>query len=109
MIIKFKEMEEKIIDNFLGGEKSLSVKMFNDEKNKIMYGKLIPHASIGYHCHETSSEILFILKGNGQVLYENELFDLKENQCHYCEKGKSHSLINNSEKDLIFFAVVPIQ
>ena len=29
--------------------------------------------------------------------------------CHYCPKGHTHSLINNSDEDLVFFAVVPVQ
>ena len=29
--------------------------------------------------------------------------------CHYCPKGHSHSMINNSEEDVIFFAVIPEQ
>ncbi|MBR2546816.1 MAG: cupin domain-containing protein [Eubacterium sp.] len=29
--------------------------------------------------------------------------------CHYCPKGHTHSMINNSEEDIIFFAVIPEQ
>lgn len=29
--------------------------------------------------------------------------------CHYCPIGYSHSLINQNENDLIFFAVIPQQ
>ena len=34
---------------------------------------------------------------------------LKAGDCHYCPKGRAHSLINNSEEPLEFFAVVPQQ
>lgn len=107
MIIDFEKIETTIIPNFRGGEKETSAQMFVDENNKIMRGKLIPGASIGMHTHETSSEIIYILSGQGKVLYEDTYETLSSGSCHYCPKGHSHSLINNSDNDLVFFAVVP--
>ena len=109
MLIDFKNMQAEIIPNMRGGEKEVAVKAFNDGSNKIMYGKLIPGATIGLHTHETNSETLYILEGNGKVLYEGEYIPLPTGSCHYCPKGKSHSLINDSDADLRFFAVIPEQ
>ena len=33
--------------------------------------------------------------------------ELSAGMCHYCPMGHEHSLINDSDEDLIFFAVVP--
>ena len=52
MIISFDEITEQQLDNFKGGEKSYNKKGFEDDKNKIMLGRLIPGASIGLHTHE---------------------------------------------------------
>ena len=101
MIINFNEIEETVIPNFKGGEKSIVSHMFVDKNNKIMCGCLEPGASIGLHTHDTSSEIIYILNGE----YES----VSEGLCHYCPKGHSHSLINDSKSDLVFFAVVPEQ
>ena len=109
MLIDFKNMQAEIIPNMRGGEKEVADKAFNDGSNKIMYGKLIPGATIGLHTHETNSETLYILEGNGKVLYEGEYIPLPTGSCHYCPKGKSHSLINDSDADLHFFAIVPEQ
>ncbi len=109
MIIPFHDMEESVIPHFQGGEKEFRVKMFNDGLNKIMRARLVPGASIGYHVHDASSEIVYILKGRGHVLYEGEMIALQAGDCHYCKKGCSHSLINDSDADLEFFAVVPQQ
>ena len=109
MLIDFKNMQAEIIPNMRGGEKEVAVRAFNDGSNKIMRGKLIPGASIGLHTHETNSETLYILEGNGKVLYEGEYIPLPTGSCHYCPKGKSHSLINDSDADLHFFAIVPEQ
>jgi len=83
--------------------------MFTDELNKIMKGRLVPGASIGMHTHEGNSEIMFITKGQGYVIYDGETIPLCEGDVHYCPKGHTHSLINNSENDLEFCAVVPEQ
>lgn len=109
MLIDFQELEEKIIKNFYGGEKSTIAHLFIDEKNKIMLGKLEPQASIGLHTHQTSSEMLYVLQGEGCVLYDGNTERVKKGSCHYCPKGHEHSLINDSNDDLIFFAVVPEQ
>lgn len=81
--------------------------MFTDPLVKIMRGKLAPGASIGLHTHETNSEIIYVLEGNGKVLYDGEYETVGAGSCHYCPKGHEHSLINDSQADLIFFAVVP--
>lgn len=109
MLIEFNKLEDTVLQNFYGGEKELSAKMFVDERNKILYGKLEPGATIGLHTHETGSEIIYILQGEGKVLYDNGYEPLTVGSCHYCPKGHNHSLINDSQGDLVFFAVVPQQ
>ena len=109
MIIDFKNMEEKVMPNFCGGEIALNAKMVIDERNKILCGRLEPGASIGLHTHETSSEIIYVLQGKGKVLCDGEYEAVEAGLCHYCPKGHAHSLINDSEADLLFFAVVPQQ
>ena len=109
MKIDFKNMEEKRIPGFKGGEGEFLPKMIVDELNKIIYGRLEPGSSIGYHTHETDSEIIYILEGNGKCLYDDGEERLTAGDCHYCPKGHAHSLINDSLSDFIFFAVVPAQ
>ena len=74
-----------------------------------MRAKRIPGASIGLHTHETSSEVIYILEGEGKVLYDGAYEAVSAGSCHYCPKGHTHSLINDSEKDLYFLAVIPEQ
>lgn len=109
MLINFNKVEETIIPHFRGGEKNTAVHMVTDDKNKIMYGRLEPGASIGMHTHETSSEIIYITGGSGKVICDGETETLEKGMCHYCPKGHEHSLINDSSADLLFFAVVPEQ
>lgn len=108
-MIDFNKLEETVLQNFYGGKGALSANMFVDDKNKILKGKLAPGCSIGLHCHETSSEIIFILSGDGVAVLDGEQETLTAGDCHYCKKGQSHTLINTGTEDLVFYAVVPQQ
>ena len=109
MLIDFSAMEEQVIPGFLGGEGTFRTRMRVDELGKIMRAALEPGSSIGLHTHDTSSEIIYILAGKGKVLCDGEYEPLSAGSCHYCPKGHSHSLINDSDAMLEFFAVVPFQ
>lgn len=109
MLLDFNAMNETVIPRFLDGEGTVRAKMRVDELGKILRGVLEPHSSIGYHTHETSSEIIYILSGTGRVKYDDTEEPLKPGDCHYCPKGHSHSLINDTDGLLEFFAVVPQQ
>ena len=108
MIIDLKGMETTVLPNFKGGEKEYKAKMYFDGTTRIMHGTLEQGASIGYHKHETNSEIIFILSGVARCLYDDVEERLTVGQCHYCPVGHAHSLINASDAEpLIFFAIVP--
>lgn len=109
MVIDFDKMEETRLNKFKGGVGDTVSKMRVDELGKIMYGKLEPGCSIGLHKHETNSEIIYILSGTADYIYDDTTEKAVAGQCHYCPKGHSHSMINNGSEDLIFFAVVPEQ
>lgn len=109
MKIDFHAMEEKVLPEFKGGVGSYIAKMYTDDLNKIMYGKLEPGSSIGLHTHDTNSEIIYILSGTGKVLYDETEESVGAGDCHYCPKGHTHSLINNGTENLLFFAVVAEQ
>lgn len=107
MKINFENITTKELQNFKGGEKYLSTKMFVDDNNKIMNAHLIPGASIGLHTHNGSSEIIFITSGTGKVICDGITELLQKGDCHYCPEGSSHTLINDGDQNLCFVAVVP--
>lgn len=106
MILNFDGIEEQIFPNFKGGEKQFKTHMYMDGACKIMWASLEPGASIGLHTHETDSEIIFMLKGTGVVLYDDGSEMLSAGECHYCPQGHSHSLRNESDETIEFYAVV---
>ena len=110
MKIDFSNIQEVANPQFKGGEGDTHFRTFNDGMNKIMRGRLDVGCSIGFHKHETNSEIIFILSGEARCLYDDGVENLVPGQCHYCPKGHSHSLINASATEpLTFFAIVPEQ
>ena len=109
MIFDLKNEAAETIPNFKGGEGSFIAKIHFDGMNKIIHGTLPPKSTIGRHTHEGDSEIIYILSGRGSVEDDGEVIGIEAGQCHYCPKGHTHSLINNSDEDLVFFAVVPVQ
>jgi len=109
MIIDFDRIKEERHDNFKGGEKYALLKMYSDDINTIIMGRLETGASVGLHTHTDSSEIIYIIRGNGKVLYDGREEAVKSGSCHYCPKGHAHSLINNGNVEMVFYAVVPKQ
>lgn len=108
-MIDFSKIEETSLQNFYGGKGALIASMFTDDKNRILKGRLVPGSTIGLHTHETSSEIIFILSGNGKAILDGAEEKLSAGDCHYCKKGSEHTLINDGIEDLIFYAVIPQQ
>ena len=110
MTIDFDKIPENAELRFKGGDGVTHSSRFDDGRCKIMRGWLAPASSIGYHSHDTSSEIIFILSGKARCLYDDGEELLSPGQCHYCPKGHSHSMANASpDRVLRYLAVVPEQ
>ena len=107
MQIDLLRLEEVIHPNMRGGEKEVAMRTFSNDKNRIMLGRLIPGSSIGLHAHIGDSETIFFLKGEGKVLCDDVYEPVFPGACHHCPEGHSHSVINDGEEELVFFAVVP--
>lgn len=107
MKLDFSQMEEQVMKEFKGGRGELRARMHVDSANKIMWATLPPGSYVGLHTHEGDSEIVYIVSGTGKAQYEDGYEPLAPGDCHYCPPGHSHRLINDSDGDLTFFAVVP--
>lgn len=110
MTIDFNNIEESVMPNFKGGEGNTVSRIYFDGLNKIMRGRLDVGCSIGYHKHETNSEVIYITSGKAHCLYDEREERLTAGGCHYCPRGHCHSLINDSDSEpLEYFAIVPEQ
>jgi len=107
MLINFDQIPETVTPHMRGGEGQVASRMYADEAIRIARGVLAPGCTIGLHTHDTSSEVIYILSGTGKVLYDGAYEPLSAGSCHYCPKGHEHSLINDSDGDLTYYAVIP--
>ncbi len=107
MKIDFTAVPEQRIDGFKGGAGLFEPRMVTDENNKIMTATLAPGAYIGSHTHEGNSEIVYILEGEAVMVCDGLREVLNPGDASYCPEGHTHSLRNESDKPLRFFAVVP--
>ena len=109
MHIKFNEIDELVRHNLMGGEKSVAVRIYNDGLCRIQTIRLEPGASIGYHKHETNSEVIYILKGVGTFNTDGVTEKVYPGEANYCPKGHSHSFTNETDEDIDAIAVIPEQ
>lgn len=90
-------------------EKYIEAKMYFDGLNRFMIGHIPCGGSVGEHVHETNSEMIYVISGNGYVIYDGQREELHKGSVHYCPKGHKHTMVNDHEEDLVYFAVVPEQ
>lgn len=106
MKIDFSAISEQHIDGFKGGAGLFEPRMFVDNDNKIMLATLAPGAYIGPHTHEGNSETVYILEGQAVMVFDGQRETLRPGDVSYCPQGHTHSLRNESDVPLRFFAVV---
>ena len=105
-MIDFENLDTKILRNFQGGNGDIRAKIYADDLNKIVKSVYDVGVSTGYHRHDDSSEIIFILSGSCTVIHEAETERLAAGNCHYCKKGQSHAVINDGNEELVMYALV---
>ncbi len=105
-MIDFEALPVSVLHEFRGGTGDINAKVFGDELNRIVKSVYAPGVSTGYHLHDDSSEIIFILSGSCKVIHEGREERVLEGQCHYCKKGESHAVVNDTEEDLVMYAIV---
>ena len=107
MHIKFEDINEQLVNNFKGGEKSVALRVFADELCRIQTIRLVPGASIGYHRHETNCEFIYVTKGTGTFVTDGVTEKVHAGEATYCPKGHSHSFTNETDEDIEAVAVIP--
>ena len=107
MVFDMRDAKKEIKPHFKGGEKEMIATIWEDDKIKVVHGRLEPGATTGFHKHEGDCEILYVLQGKGKYLYDDGVEYAVEGQCQYCPEGHWHSMINEGPEDLVFYAVIP--
>jgi mannose-6-phosphate isomerase-like protein (cupin superfamily) len=108
-MIDFTTIPESPLHHFKDGEGTFFARFAGDANCKILHGRLPAGATIGLHTHEDTAEIIFFLSGKGKMILDGAEEAIDAGLCHYCPKGSSHTMINEGNEDILFYAVVPKQ
>ena len=112
MIKKAAECKTEYRENMRGGNGTVELTNFVtpaqlNEKGRL-FGTIVlkPGCSIGYHVHETDSELFYLIKG--QALYNDNGTEciLNAGDVMICPAGTGHSIANNGEEDAEVIAVI---
>ena len=89
------------ITNFISSPEEL-----NDKGRLFSHMTLTPGTSIGYHVHETDSELFYILRGNAEYNDNGTLVELLPGDVAICPAGTGHGIANKGEETLEFVALI---
>ncbi len=84
------------LKNIIFTEKDLNCK-----GAKFQIVKFKPGTSIKPHHHKKSTEVFYIRSGNGAVKINGKKFRCKPDDRFLCERGDTHSFINDTKQDFI--------
>lgn len=112
MIRKATDCKIDYRENMRGGEGTVEITNFataaelNDKGR--LFGKITlrPGCSIGYHVHETDSELFYVLKGQAQYNDNGTPCRVFAGDVMLCPAGSGHEISNNGPEDLELCAVI---
>lgn len=110
-MIRRKEELTKVVGPVEGGKGEISRELLIEgdqlkNKAKVFARLTVPSgASVGLHEHTQDYEVYYILSGNGKVLDNGEVVEVKAGDVVYAIDTK-HYIENCGEEDLVFLAVI---
>ena len=106
MIIDFNNIEPMTIPGMNGGTGTMTARMYNDEKYRIIPAVIHPGGSIGTHIQSSGDDLNYIISGEGKAICDDAEEPLRPGVMHVCPKGSSHSIINTGTEDLVILTIV---
>ncbi len=108
------EREVTVNYNKAGGYGHVDIEhLLSDEqkngKTKMFARVIIPAGcSLGYHEHHGESETYYILKGEGEYNDNGVIKNVKAGDVTFTPSGHGHGLVNNTEQDIEFMALIQL-
>lgn len=107
MVIDFEKERQIEVKNMNNGEGSVIAYLYPYcPERKVIFSRIQPHSSIGTHVQTTGDDVNYVLSGKGYAVYDGIREELKPGVCHICLKGHSHSIVNDSDEELVLFSFV---
>ena len=106
MLIDFNQMPETTMPCMNNGTGEMTVRMYNDEKYRIIPTRIPAGGSIGLHTQSSGDDLNYIISGTGKAVCDGIEEELKAGTMHICPKGSQHTIINTGTDDLVMLTVV---
>ncbi len=112
MIKKFRDFNTELRENMRGGDGTVVVSSFvsaEELNNKgRLFGKIVlkPGCGIGYHVHETDSELFYIIKGTAVYDDNGTKATIYAGDVTITPAGSGHSIKNESNDDVELIALI---
>ena len=85
-----------------------TVQMINvvqDDTVTINVARFIEGAEVKPHLHKTHDEMVYVLKGSGQMLINGKWMDVKPGTFHFNPMNKVHATRNTGKEHLVIFSI----
>ena len=106
MIIDLNQINSITLPGLNDGTGSMTVRMYNDEKYRIIHTAIHPGGSIGKHRQTSGDDLNFIVSGRGKAVCDGTEEELKPGVMHICPQGSEHSILNTGDCDLVMLTIV---
>ncbi len=63
--------------------------------------RFLPDTRVGPHFHKKLTEIFYIKKGKGTIIFNKQKYEAMEDDIFLCQPKDVHEIINNSDGELI--------
>ena len=109
MRIDFNEIAETTIPCMNNGTGEMTVRMYNDDKYRIVPTRIHAGGSIGLHTQKSGDDINYIISGTGKAVCDGVEEELQQGVMHICKKDSQHTIINTGDDDLLMLTIVVAQ
>lgn len=106
MKIDFTEMNSTTMSGTNNGTGMMTVRMYSDEKYRIIHTAIHSGGSIGLHTQNSGDDMNYIIRGTGKAICDGIEEELKPGVMHICPKGADHTIINTGSEDLVMLTIV---
>jgi quercetin dioxygenase-like cupin family protein len=86
-------------------DKVQMINVVQDDTTTIYVARLIEGAEVKPHLHKTHNEMVYVLKGSGQMLINGKWIDVKPGTFHFNPMNKIHATKNTGKEHLVIFSI----
>lgn len=110
MITRKDQQAHSVREFMRGGKKQVQMTTLSAQlpENMRLFSvlTLVPGASIGYHVHESETELYYILEGCGRVQDDDKVCDIWEGDSMATFSGHGHAVENTGDTNLVILAAI---